>query len=219
MDVAEAVRTRRSVRAFKSELVPDDTLRAIFDGAQRAASWCNIQPWRVAVASGERRDQYIAALTEAATSRPPETDIPFPGEYPEPYGTHRRACGKALYEAMGVERHDAVGRQAAWMRNFAAFDAPHVALVGLDKRFGMYGTLDLGCWLGTLMLLATARGVSTCAQASLAVYPDIARRFFELPDDVNLIFGIGLGYEDTSAKANDCRTTRDPLERNVTFLR
>ncbi len=219
MDVTQAVATRRSVRAFLDREVPDATLRGIFEGAQRAASWCNIQPWRVVVASGDRRRRYIAALSEAASSRPPETDIPFPGDYPEPYGTHRRACGKALYEAMGVERTDGVGRQAAWMRNFAAFDAPHVALVGLDKRFGMYGTLDLGCWLGTLMLLATAEGVATCAQASLAVYPDIARTFFELPDDVNLIFGVGLGYEDTSAKANDCRTTREPLDRNVTFLR
>jgi nitroreductase len=218
MDTAEAVLQRKSVRAFLDKPVPEQTLRGIFERAQRAPSWCNIQPWRVFIASGKRRDQYIAELTTAAMSRGPETDVPFPAEYPEPYGTHRRACGKALYEAMGVERNDGPARQAAWMRNFAAFDAPHVALVALDKRFGPYGTLDIGCWLSTVLLLATAEGVATCAQASLGVFPDIARKYFDIPAELNLLFGIGLGYEDTAAAANRCHTTRDPLEQNVRFL-
>jgi hypothetical protein len=219
MTVAEANRARKSVRAFQAREVPEATLRALFEGAQRAPSWCNIQPWRVFVASGDKRKALVAALCEAAQSRGPETDVPFPGDYPEPYGSHRRACGMALSAALGVARHDAVARQAAWMRNFVAFDAPHVAIVGLDKRFGMYGTLDLGCWLQTLMLLATEQGVATCAQASLAVYPDISRAILGIPDDLNLVFGVGLGYEDPDAAANRCETTREPLEQNVTFQR
>jgi nitroreductase len=83
----------------------------------------------------------------------------------------------------------------------------------------MYGTLDLGCWLQTLMLLATEQGVATCAQASLAVYPDISRAILGIPDDLNLVFGVGLGYEDPDAAANRCETTREPLEQNVTFQR
>lgn len=219
MDVKTAMETRRSVRAFLPREVPEATLTALFERAQRAPSWCNIQPWRVWIASGAKRDALCRELVLAAGSRMPSPDVPFPAEYPEPYGTHRRQCGKALYEAMGVARDDGPGRHAAWMRNFVAFDAPHVAIIGMDRRFSIYGALDLGCWLQSVMLLAMEEGVSSCAQASLALYPDLCRSILGVTDDVQILCGLGLGYEDAAAKANDCRTLRDPLEKNVAFLR
>ncbi len=94
-----------------------------------------------------------------------------------------------------------------------------MAIVGIDRRFELYAALDVGCWLQSVLLLATSQGVATCAQASLSLFPDIARSILGIPDDVKILFGIGLGYEDTSARANDCRTTRQPLEANVRFLR
>ncbi len=217
MDVETAMLTRRSVRAFKTDPEPKEVLTRIFSRAQRAPSWCNIQPWRVWLASGEKRDALIDALTLAAGTRMPNPDVPFPAEYPEPYGVHRRECGKALYSAMGVARDDGPGRHAAWMRNFVAFDAPHVAIVGMDRRFSLYGALDLGCWLQSVMLLSTEEGLSTCSQAALALYPDVCRSLLGVTDDVQILFGIGLGYEAPEVPANACRTTRDPLEKNLVF--
>jgi hypothetical protein len=217
MDVGRALEERRSVRAFRPENVPDETLRRIFTEAQRAPSWCNIQPWRAWVASGEARERLVAGLTDAAKNGAPHPDEPFPLEYPEPYGAHRKACGGALYQAMGIERGDTPGRQAAWLRNFVAFDAPHVAICGFDRRFGIYGALDVGCWLQSVLLAATSHGVATCAQASLVLYPSVARSVLGIAEDVRLVFGIGLGFEDQSASANRCRTTREPLEANVVF--
>lgn len=215
--VAEIVLARRSTRAFLDREVPEDVLRRLFDRAQRAPSWCNIQPWRVWVASGDLRRELTTALVAASRSDGPTPDVPFPYDYPEPYSTHRRACGRALYQAMGVERDDKDGRHAAWIRNFVAFDAPHIAMVGIDRRFDIYGALDVGCWLQTLMLLATDEGIASCAQASLSLYPAIPRRLLGISDDVKILFGIGLGYEDPEAKANACRTTREPLAANVVF--
>jgi len=218
MDVAASVEARRSVRGFRPDPVPPEVLTRIFERAGRAPSWCNIQPWRAWIASGPARDALVEKLLAAAAGEAPHPDVPFPAEYPEPYATHRRACGRALYEAMRVERHDADGRHRAWLRNFEAFGAPHVALVGIDRRFGEYGALDLGCWLSTVMLLATSEGVATCAQASLALYPTVAREALGIPEEIKLLFGIALGYEDPSEAANGCRTTRDPLEASVTFV-
>ncbi|MDQ3032203.1 MAG: nitroreductase [Myxococcota bacterium] len=218
MDLETALSARRSVRAFLPREVPRETLSRIFERAQQAPSWCNIQPWRVWLASGDARARFIARTVESAQTRMPAPDVPFPAEYPEPYGAHRRACGKALYDAMGVARDDREGRHGAWMRNFVAFDAPHVAIVAIDRRFGLYAALDVGCWLQSVLLLAEAEGLATCAQASLAVYPDIAREVLGVPDDVAVLFGIAIGYEDASAPANACRTTRDPLDANVRFL-
>ncbi|HTJ85286.1 MAG TPA: nitroreductase [Polyangiaceae bacterium] len=219
MDVVESLARRRSVRAFRSDEIPEETLRRIFEEAQRAPSWCNIQPWRAWVASGETRARLTEGLVTEAKTGAPHPDIPFPIEYPEPYGARRKECGGALYRAMGIERGDTAGRQAAWLRNFVAFDAPHVAIVGIDRCFDVYAAIDVGCWLESVLLVATSLGVATCAQASLAVYPSVARRVLGIGDDVRIVFGIGLGYEDEEAAANRCRTSREPLESNVVFRR
>jgi nitroreductase len=218
MHVHEAVASRRSIRAFLPEPIPKETLTRIFQRAQRAPSWCNIQPWRVWVASGDVASQLKAGLVAAAGSRMPSPDVAFPGEYPEPYATHRRACGKALYDAMGVKRDDGPARHAAWMRNFVAFDAPHVAIIGIDRRWAIWAALDVGCWLETVMLLAEEEGYATCAQASLSLHPEVLRPLLGIDDGIQILFGLGLGKPDPEAAANRCVTTREPLEKNVTFV-
>ena len=217
-DLKSAIHDRRSVRAFLPREVPRAVLVRMFETAQRAPSWCNIQPWRTWLASGSVREALVAKTSAAAREGSPRPDVPFPTEYPEPYGSHRRACGRALYEAMGVERHDGEARQSAWMRNFAAFDAPHVAICGIDRRFGLWAALDVGCWLQTVLLVATEEGVATCPQASLSLYPDVARAVLGIPEEIQILFGIAIGYEDPEAAANRCRTAREPLEANVTFV-
>src|SRR5688572_164940 len=151
MDLLDAMRRRHSTRGFRPDPVPRETLERIFGGAQLAPSWCNVQPWRVWVASGPVRERLIASLTAAAQAGGMSPDFPWPVDYPEPYGTHRKLCGKALYEAMGIARRDPEARYAAWMRNYLAFDAPHVAIVGVDRRLGLYAALDTGCWLEALL--------------------------------------------------------------------
>jgi nitroreductase len=45
MDVFEAIRTRRSVRAFTGEAIPREDLKVIVDAGRLAASGSNKQPW------------------------------------------------------------------------------------------------------------------------------------------------------------------------------
>ena len=210
--------SRRSVRGYLAEEVPPETLAAIFEAAQRAPSWCNIQPWRVWVTRGAQTRAVVDAMAQAAEAGPPAPDFAWPPEYPEPYGRHRRECGGALYSAMGVARDDKAARYDAWMRNFRAFDAPHIAMVAIDRRFNHYAMLDLGCWLQSVLLGALALGVATCAEASLASFPAAVRGVLGIPDELGLVVGIALGYEDPAVKANACQTTRAPLEANVRFV-
>lgn len=213
-----ALGSRRSVRGFLSEEVPAQTLESIFQAAQQAPSWCNIQPWRVWVTRGAQTRALVDAIAEAAETQGPAPDFEFPPEYPEPYLQHRRECGGALYAAMGVARADQAGRRDAWTRNFRAFDAPHIAMVAIDRRFNHYAMLDLGCWLQSVLLGALSLGVATCPQASLAAYPSAARGALGIPDELGVVMGIAMGYEDPAAKANGCRTTRAPLGANVRFV-
>jgi nitroreductase len=76
----------------------------------------------------------------------------------------------------------------------------------------------VGCWLEALLLAATAEGVATCAQASLVAYGDVVKRELGIGDGASLLFGVAIGYEDTEAAANRCRTTREPIDANVTWI-
>lgn len=208
---------RRSVRAFAPDALARDALDAVFAEAQRAASWCNTQPWRVWVTEPPRTQRLAAALTDAAKQRPPHPELPFPVDYPEPYLARRRACGGALYLAMGVRRDDAEARRDAWLRNYAFFDAPHCAVVACDRRLVPYGLIDVGVWLGSLLAAAADAGVDSCPLASIAGYPDVLRRELAIPDELAILFGVALGRADPAAPANDCRTTREPTSANVTW--
>lgn len=209
---------RRSIRAFRPEPIPREKLAALFEAAQRAPSWCNVQPWRVAVTEPPRTADIAAALVAAARAGFPQPAVPFPIEYPPPYKEHRNACGKALYEAMGVAREDKAGRYDAWLRNYALFDAPHVAIVSCDRRLGPYAYVDVGVWLGYLLSACALAGVDTCPMASVAAYPEPLRRLLPIAETDVILFGIALGRAEDDAAANACRTTREPASANVTFV-
>ena len=217
-DLHALLENRHSVRGFLGDAVPPATLHAIFAAAQRAPSWCNIQPWRVALTMPPVTGLLTAELLTAAKTTAPHPELPFPIDYPSPYQEHRRKCGGALYEAMGITRENKAGRYDAWMRNFALFDAPHLAVVSCDRRLGPYAYLDVGVWLGYLLAAAEAAGVSTIPMAAVATYPTPLRARLPIADTDIILFAIALGYEDRAIAANQCRTTREPIESNVTIV-
>jgi len=49
MEVLEAIKTRRSIRKYKSTPVDDKTLEQVLEAAQWAPSWANTQCWRFVV--------------------------------------------------------------------------------------------------------------------------------------------------------------------------
>jgi nitroreductase len=63
MDIVEAVKGRRSIRAFKSMEVSQDAVGKIIDAAQWAPSAGNIQPWELIIV---RKPEIKKALAEAA---------------------------------------------------------------------------------------------------------------------------------------------------------
>lgn len=62
LTVAEAAKTRRSIRAFDPTPIPHEEINQILDVVRLAPSAFNIQPWRfVAVESAELKDRLAAA--------------------------------------------------------------------------------------------------------------------------------------------------------------
>jgi nitroreductase len=211
-------RDRASRRAFRPEPIERDVLVQLFAAAQQAPSWCNIQPWHVFVTEPPATKVLSDAMVAAAKSGFPRAEVPFPLDYPSPYKERRVACGVALYQSMGIARDDKAGRYDAWLRNYGFFDAPHVAVVACDRRLGPYVYIDVGVWLGYLLTAATALGIDTCPMASVAAYPEPLRAQLPIAETDVVLFGIALGHADSDAPANRTRTTREPVEANVTFV-
>jgi len=60
MDFYEVIRTRRSVRKFKTDAVPDEVLNRVLDAARIAQSGHNWQPWRyIVIRDRERMKEMI----------------------------------------------------------------------------------------------------------------------------------------------------------------
>ena len=60
MEVLEAIRTRRSVRKFSPEPVPEEALRAVLEAARWAPSWANTQCWRIVVVRDPERKKALS---------------------------------------------------------------------------------------------------------------------------------------------------------------
>ena len=70
MNVAEAINTRRSCRAFTSQPIPTEVIRSILDTARQAPSGGNLQPWHVHVLGGERLREFKALIAGKLKTQP-----------------------------------------------------------------------------------------------------------------------------------------------------
>lgn len=218
MSLAQALRSRRSVRGYRPDRVPQQVMDDIFSLAQLAPSNCNIQPWKVYVASGATRDELRQRMVDKVSQGVlPQPDFESLPNFEGVYRQRQVACAVELYKSMDIARDDKAGRMWANLRNFELFDAPHVAFIGMERSFGVTVALDVGMYIQSLMLLMTSHGVGSCAQGSMRYYPDDVREVFGIPDSTAILVGISFGYEDESVAANKTRVGREPVAANVAF--
>jgi nitroreductase len=218
MNVTEAVGKRISVRAFKPDPVPGAVIREILELAQRAPSGGNLQPWRVYAVAGEPLVELKARAqaTLAAGLEKPEYEV-YPAELWDPFRTRRFVCGEDLYASIGIPREDKASRLRQLGKNVELFGAPVGLFFTLDRKLGYPQWADVGMFMQTVMLLATERGLDTCAQEFWARLPKTVGDFLNLPDEQMLFSGMAVGHRDESAPINDWRTRRDPFEAVMEF--
>ncbi|MFA7263603.1 MAG: nitroreductase [Caulobacter sp.] len=211
MNVTEAVDRRVSVRAFLDKPVSGDVVRDILVAAQRAPSGGNLQPWRVHALAGAALEALKAKVAANLAGEEPEYDV-YPPNLWDPFRTRRFECGEDLYATIGIPRDDKPARLRQLFRNTQFFGAPVGLFFSLDRKLGPPQWADVGMYMQTVMLLATERGLATCAQEFWARYPKTVAAHIALPGDHMLFSGMALGFADDSAPINSLRTRRDPFE-------
>jgi len=227
MIVSDALKKRKSVRAFLDRPVPPPILIKILEQAKRAPSGDNHQPWEVAILTGEAKNSLSVKLEEAFRSgeqptmdyeyypqnKKSEKDTEWKGKFKE----RRMNCGVALYTQLGITRTMQKEKEDLYALNYRGFNAPVVLLFFIDKELGKGSYIDYGMFLQSVMLLATENGLATCSQGSLGEYADIIRN--ELPEykDKIVLCGMSLGYEDPSKPINGYRTARQEITEMVKY--
>jgi nitroreductase len=170
----QVVRTRRSVRAYKHEPVPEETLRELVELATLAPTAMNLQPWRFSVTTGR---EALARANEGV----------------------KRACLAAIPRIPDLERF----RSAFEDPEFSVFyGAP--ALVLIQGPIGsQMAAMDCLLAAENLMLAAHAKGLGTCFIGFVLLAREDAelRRMLAVADGHEVVASIIVGFPATPSSA------------------
>jgi len=219
MDIIEAIQKRRSVRAYKPKPVKKEIIQEILQIAVRAPSGMNTQPWRINIVNGEVLEKIRLGNVEMlASGKVPQTDLPmktFEGEYK----MRQVDLAKELFQILGIARDDKQKRDEWTKQGFIFFNAPAAIIISAEKSLdSAISFSDLGGLAQTICLVALSYGIGTCIMGQGVMYPQVIRKYLNIPETENIHICITMGYPESDAPVNTLRTKREPLEKNTRWF-
>ena len=221
MELMEAIKQRKSIRAFKNRKVPRDIIMEILNMACRAPSAMNTQPWEFIVLSGEKLNLLRAAivnkLQQGFPVSPDHLVVGWPND--SVYKKRQIDLAKLLFNAMNILREDVEKRNWWLERGFRFFDAPTAIVIATDRILGESAPLlDLGAVMQNICLAALHFGLGTCIEDQGVLYPEVFREYTGIPSTKRLVIAIAIGYPDEDFPANQIRSEREPAENMTTWV-
>lgn len=216
------ITSRRSVRGYLPTPIEQADLEEIFRVASRAPSGSNIQPWKVYVVRGAKKDQLSQKIIHVATN-PSLNSLHraeyqyYPKNWVDPFLIRRRKVGYDLYSLLGIARgeHEKMNIQHA--KNYYFFGAPVGIFFTIPRILEQGSWLDYGMFIQNVMLAAKARGISTCAQAAFLSYHQIVSEHLGIEAEEQLVCAMSMGYEDIAVIENQLQTERADITEFVKF--
>jgi len=233
MEVLEAITARHSVRDFNPQPVPKDTIMQILTVATRSPSGGNGQPWEIFVASGktmeairkvyQERAQAIAAGPGGPPGGPggpggppggpggPGGPPPMPAFIMERMATIRNERMRLL----GLDPDNPASFKVFMGWGARLFGAPVMVVVCMDKALS--SNFDLGLLSQSICLAALEFGLESLIASGFIAHQDVLRKELEIPENLNIVIGIGLGYPNANSLINTYRSPRRPIEEVVRY--
>ena len=213
MNVDEALSARYAARDFMPKPVDREVMKSVLKAAERTPSWANTQPWEVFVADGAAldriRDGFTACFDKGAA---PEMEVPPTANWSERATQCMRELG---FDQREGEFGEAFKAFATLNHHF--FNAPTVVYLCMDKVLSEWSLYDLGAYSQSLMLSATEHGLNTIPAANLVFFPKVIREELHIPENLEIVIGIAVGYADPADGVNSFRSARRPFEDVVHF--
>lgn len=212
-ELSELIKTRRSIRKFKDEAVPEDLLLKALELATWVPNGGNKQPWRFWVVSNRELIRKIAdemnARTQLIASWP--ESAPFGetmGRWQKNSDFFRGApvlivgcTGK--YSSIADQMMRARGDDPVAMEMRANRDVARTALQSVASVFSLFCLLLHHCGVGTTWMTGPVQAKREIEQ------------ILEIPPEWDFVAMIAAGYPDEPSKASQ----RKPIQEVVQFCR
>jgi len=208
MDVFQAIEERRSTRAFLDKPVERKTLESLLSLATRAPSAINLQPWEFVVVSGNEKTRLsnllVKRMKERKISCGPGAKKPLPEHFVE---RQRGLLRNILPHLPSDTNFELFINEGSC--NF--YGAPTAIILTLDNAFSSARLTDIGITVGYLVLAAHAMGLATCPIGLIAAFDDEIKEELNIPEQKQVVIGIGVGYRDDASPVNKARSERVPI--------
>lgn len=209
MEFKDVLAREHATRKFKDQRVSEKTVRKVIEEAQRTPSLLNSQPWRIYVAEGEvakaiRKEHEEKTLANEEPHE--EFDSLLKVEWDTFPSKNMATMSETLDYFLRGETDDFDQAQ------LKLFNAPVIFFLTIPKQSPAWSIFDLGGFSQTLMLAANNRGLSTMPAHAFVKYPEVIRKYLNIPEDETIGIGIGLGYPNKKATINDYKSKRVPLD-------
>jgi nitroreductase len=212
VDIIDAIKERRSTRAFRPDPIDRKTIETLLTLASRAPSAINLQPWEFTVVSGEEKSRLSRLLVKRMRERQISCGPGAKDRLPD--RLHQRQ--RALLERMLPNLPEGVAFQDFINEGSCDFyGAPTAIIITLDQVFSSARLTDIGIALGYLLLAAHALGLGTCPVGLITAFDDDIKEALSLPQERQVVIGVAIGYADPDAGVNRSRSERAPLEELV----
>lgn len=209
MEFKDILTREHATRKFTDQRVSEKTVRKVIEEAQRTPSLLNSQPWRIYVAEGEvakaiRKEHEEKTLANEEPHE--EFDSLLKVEWDTFPSKNMATMSETLDYFLRGETDDFDQAQ------LKLFNAPVIVFLTIPKQSPAWSIFDLGGFSQTLMLAANNRGLSTMPAHAFVKYPEVIRKYLNIPEDETIGIGIGLGYPNKKATINDYKSKRVPLD-------
>jgi nitroreductase len=220
MELAAAIRERRSIRKFKSQNVPKSIITEILEEVRWSPSWGNTQPWDLYILMGRTLAKFKEMnLRQTLAGAAVASDVPMLTNWPDAMKARYGELGKVVLSAQGIKREDKDARDKYYQNMVSFFDAPCLILACISRdNLVEYQMLDIGLIAQTICLVAHDKGLGTCMLAAAARYSAEIRKIAAIPDDKKIVVGIALGYPDPSFPLNNFERDRAKLTEFVHWV-
>ena len=209
MEFKDVLTREHATRKFTDQRVSEKTVRKVIEEAQRTPSLLNSQPWRIYVAEGEvaktiRKEHEEKTLANEEPHE--EFDSLLNVEWDTFPSKNMATMSETLVYLLRGEADDFDQAQ------LKLFNAPVIVFLTIPKQSPAWSIFDLGGFSQTLMLAANNRGLSTMPAHAFVKYPEVIRKYLDIPEDETIGIGIGLGYPNKKATINNYKSKRVPLD-------
>lgn len=210
------LKTRRSIRAYRPDLIPDEILKKIFEAAEYSPSSKNTKPWEYYILTGKEKDRICDIVVE---------------EYPKRVGPFRKRGEYMPVKSVADDKNADNFRTAKVMTNIGSTvfirQAPVLVLVFNKAPYtaGEQNVINevskeallaycvevqgVTAFIYSVLLAAHDFGLGGCWVADINFCRDKIKEYIGSEND--LVSGIVLGYPETKVAPKQISFDEDKL--------